>query len=93
MGPIHDAATYGQIDVISNLITKHKVDPKCRGKVYNRRRKCTWFVLELYLFQVGMQAIHNAAVSGHADLMVLLIEQFGVDPQEKAEVTKSRIAT
>ena len=27
-----------------------------------------------------MQAIHNAAVSGHADLMVLLIEQFSVDP-------------
>ena len=42
MGPIHDAATYGQKDVISNLITKHKVDPKCRGKVYNSRKKCTW---------------------------------------------------
>jgi len=40
-----------------------------------------------------MQAIHNAAVNGHGELMVLLIEQFGVDPQEKAEVTKSRIAT
>ena len=40
-----------------------------------------------------MQAIHNAAVSGHADLMVLLIEQFSVDPQEKAEVTKSCNAT
>jgi len=40
-----------------------------------------------------MQAIHNAAVSGHADLMVLLIEQFGVDPQEKADVTKSHDLT
>lgn len=33
-----------------------------------------------------MQAIHDAAASGHVEVMVLLIEHFGVDPQEKAEV-------
>lgn len=33
-----------------------------------------------------MQAIHHAAVGGHVELVVLLIEQFGVSPQEKADV-------
>ena len=33
-----------------------------------------------------MQAIHHAAASGHTQLMVMLIEQFGVTPQEKADV-------
>ena len=33
MAPIHHAAIRGLTDMISNLITKHKVDPKSRGKV------------------------------------------------------------
>ena len=33
MAPIHHAAIWGLTDMISNLITKHKVDPKSRGKV------------------------------------------------------------
>lgn len=33
-----------------------------------------------------MQPIHYAAANGHAELLILLIEKFGVDPQEKAEV-------
>ena len=33
-----------------------------------------------------MQAIHHAAVGGHVELVILLIEQFGVSPQEKADV-------
>ena len=36
-----------------------------------------------------MQAIHHAAIGGHVELVVLLIEQFGVSPQEKADVRKS----
>ncbi len=45
------------------------------------------------LSQVGMQAIHHAAIGGHVELVVSLIEQFGVDPQEKAEVTHSYSAS
>lgn len=34
-----------------------------------------------------MQAIHYAAASGHMQVLNLLIDQFGIDPQEKeAEV-------
>ena len=39
-----------------------------------------------------MQAIHHAAIGGHVELVVLLIEQFGVSPQEKADVSKSGIS-
>ena len=39
-----------------------------------------------------MQAIHHAAIGGHVELLVLLIEQFGVSPQEKADVRKSGIS-
>ena len=42
-------------------------------------------ILPLYS-QLGMQPIHYAAANGHAELLILLIEKFGVDPQEKAEV-------
>ena len=33
MTPIHHAAIWGLTDMISNLITKHNVDPKSSGKV------------------------------------------------------------
>ncbi len=49
--------------------------------------------LSKQLSQVGMQAIHQAALGGHVELVVSLIEQFGVDPQEKAEVTHSYSAS
>ena len=33
-----------------------------------------------------MQAIHNAAGCGHTELLTMLIDHHGVDPQEKADV-------
>ena len=36
--------------------------------------------------QGGMQPIHSAATSGHIDVISVLVEKYGVDPQEKAEV-------
>ena len=33
-----------------------------------------------------MQAIHWAAFSGQQNVMIALIEEHGVDPQEKTEV-------
>lgn len=30
-----------------------------------------------------MQVIHHAAVKGHAELLISLIDKFGVQPQEK----------
>lgn len=37
--------------------------------------------------QIGTQLIHQAALCGNTDALVMLIEQFGVDPQEKADVS------
>ena len=36
--------------------------------------------------QVGMQPIHSAASSGHINVISILVEKYGVDPQEKADV-------
>jgi len=33
-----------------------------------------------------MQPIHSAACYGHIDVIRTLVEKYGVDPQEKAEV-------
>ena len=45
-------------------------------------------VVKTYISQSGMQAIHYAAASGHTDVLNLLIDLFGIDPQEKeAEVS------
>jgi len=38
--------------------------------------------------QLGLQPIHQAALCGNAKLLDMLIEQFGVDPQEKADVSQ-----
>ena len=38
------------------------------------------------LTQTGMQPIHSAASNGHIDVINVLVEKYGVDPQEKAEV-------
>ena len=39
----------------------------------------------IYL-QGGGQPIHGAATSGHIDVISTLVEKYGVDPQEKADV-------
>ena len=36
--------------------------------------------------QDGMQAIHCAAKEGYIELLTILIDYFGVDPQERANV-------
>lgn len=36
--------------------------------------------------QSGRQAIHFAATYGQTEMLTSLIDNFGVDPQEKAEV-------
>ena len=36
--------------------------------------------------QVGMQPIHSAASHGQIDVISVLVEKYGVDPQEKADV-------
>ena len=33
-----------------------------------------------------MQPIHCAAIHGHIDVINILVERYGVDPQEKADV-------
>ena len=33
-----------------------------------------------------MQAIHHAATTGQVEVMMMLIQHFGVSPQEKGEV-------
>ena len=33
-----------------------------------------------------MQPIHSAASSGHINVISILVEKYGVDPQEKADV-------
>ena len=45
------------------------------------------FLTPLYFTsQLGMQPIHYAAANGRAELLILLIDKFGVDPHEKADV-------
>lgn len=36
--------------------------------------------------QVGMQPIHSAASSGQPEVVLLLTQEFGVTPDEKADV-------
>lgn len=36
--------------------------------------------------QVGMQPIHSAASSGQPEVILLLTQEFGVNPDEKADV-------
>ena len=36
--------------------------------------------------QVGMQSIHSAASSGQPEVVLLLTQEFGVNPDEKADV-------
>ena len=33
-----------------------------------------------------MQPIHHAAIAGEVEVMIMLIQHFGVSPQEKGEV-------
>ena len=33
-----------------------------------------------------MQPIHLAAINGHPEVIIELVEKFGVDPREKADV-------
>ena len=41
----------------------------------------------IYIYtQGGGQPIHGAATSGHIDVISTLVEKYGVDPQEKADV-------
>ena len=35
-----------------------------------------------------MQPIHSAAINGSIDMISILVEKYGVDPQEKADVRK-----
>lgn len=46
---------------------------------------CTKCIINL---QLGLQPIHQAALCGNAKLLDMLIEQFDVDPQEKADVSQ-----
>lgn len=41
--------------------------------------------------QVGMQPIHCAASSGQAEVVLLLTQEFGVTPDEKADVSNINI--
>ena len=41
--------------------------------------------------QFSLQPIHQAAIHGNVELLVMLIEQFGVDPQEKADVSYEKL--
>ena len=88
MQPIHTAAVSGMIDVVHHLITKYKVDPRCTAQVpysyYVLSCSCC-VVLTLCSIQDGMQAIHLAADKGHPELMISLIDKFGIQPQEKAD--------
>ena len=34
-----------------------------------------------------MQPIHSAACHGHINVISVLVERYGVDPQEKADVS------
>ena len=43
-----------------------------------------WLIL-----QVGMQPIHTAASSGQPEVILMLTQEFGVDPNEKADVSMS----
>ena len=44
------------------------------------------------LFQSGMQAVHYAAASGHLEVLNLLIDRFGIDPQEKETEVSVRMS-
>ena len=33
-----------------------------------------------------MQPIHNAAMVGHIEIVTILVEKYGINPQEKADV-------
>ena len=39
---IHDAATNGSIEMITDLIEKHAVNPKCKGKVSSNTYVATY---------------------------------------------------
>lgn len=39
--------------------------------------------------QSGMQVIHWAVANGHAELVISLIDHFGVDPQEMDTVVRA----
>ena len=49
---------------------------------------CTHYDYMYVHTQGGVQAIHNAATHGHIGLISVLVEKYGVDPQEKADVCK-----
>ena len=34
-----------------------------------------------------MQPIHNAAMVGHTEIIRILVNKYGIDPQEKADVS------
>ena len=40
--------------------------------------------------QDGAQAVHSAATAGEIEILTMLIEHFGVDPQERAHVCNKR---
>lgn len=48
---------------------------------------CTLYDYMYIITQGGVQAIHNAATHGHIGLLSVLVEKYGVDPQEKADVS------
>ena len=45
-----------------------------------------YYYITFMCTQVGMQPIHCAAIYGHIDVISILVERYGVDPQEKADV-------
>lgn len=58
------------------------------GKSYTH---LTWCNSQVTFIQDGMQAIHIAAAYSHAELLTLLIDHFGVDPQEKKAGVRTQI--
>ncbi len=70
-----------------NLITKHGVNPKVPGNVMANDLVLLYMYDILTLgMQVGMQPIHSAASSGQPEVILLLTQEFGVNPDEKADV-------
>lgn len=70
---------------------KYKVDAKTETNVqadaciYKTALRKPLFIAVIHM-QDGAQAIHSAATAGEIEMLTMLIENFGVDPQERAHV-------
>ena len=54
---------------------------------YVRMYVCMYVCMYIRIYQGGMQPIHSAAIVGHIDVIYILVDKYGVNPQEEADVS------